>query len=459
MEAKLMKVENSEAYIEITVDETAVEQGMNQAYKKIVKKLNVPGFRKGKAPRAILTAHYGKEIFYSDALEVIVPDAYEKALTQLDITPIAQPEFDFPEDDIIDKTFSFSARVPVKPEVTLGKIEEIDVTIPKLELLEGDIENALNDIQGRYALLAERAEDEPAEYNDKVNIDFEGFVNDEPFEGGKADGYTLVLGSNSFIPGFEDQLIGLRKGEKKDLEVYFPPKYHNQELADKKAVFKVTLNKIEHKQLRELNDEFAQEVSEFDTLEEMRADVREKAEQQLTARKREMIKSEVLKKAVDDCEMILPDAVVDERTKKMLQQLQQSMALQGITLEQYFEFSNSSEEEFYKNVWPEAELNVRTDFMLEKIAEEKGFEADDEELEKYVNDIAGEANIPADTAKEILASSTDNVRMSICINKAIDYLVENAVVTEEEIPSEEGALEPDVKTGETLVETEMKSSE
>ncbi|MDR1617310.1 MAG: trigger factor [Syntrophomonadaceae bacterium] len=453
MEAKLMKVENSEAYIEITVDETAIEHGMNQAYKKVVKKLNVPGFRKGKAPRAILAAHYGKEIFYSDALEAIVPDAYEEALTRLDITPIAQPEFDFPEDDI-DKVFSFSVIVPVKPEFTLGKIEEIDVTIPKLDLLERDVENALKDMQDRYALLVERAEDEPAEYNDKVNIDFEGFVNDEPFEGGKAAGYSLVLGSNSFIPGFEDQLVGLRKGEKKDLEVYFPSKYHNQELADKKAVFKVTLNKIEHKQLRELNDEFAQEVSEFDTLEEMKADVREKAEKHLNDRKREMIKSEVLKKAVDDCEIVVPDAVVEERTKKMLQQLQQSMAMKGITLEQYFKFSNGSEEEFYKDVWPEAELNVRIDFMLEKIAEEKGFEANDEELEEYINDIAEDVSISVDKTKEILGPNMDSVRLNIRINKAVDYLVDNALVTEEELPEDEGAPEAEAQIGEKSGETE-----
>lgn len=428
MDAKLEKIENSEAYIAIEVDAEAFEQGLETAYRKVVKQVSIPGFRKGRVPRPLLEAHFGREILYEDALEAVVPNAYEEAVKELNIDPIAQPEFDMGEIEA-DQPFKFNVKVAVKPDVVLGNLEGLEVTAPKFEITEEDVDNRMEDMRSRYAQLVEKT-DEPAENGDTVKIDFEGFMDDVPFEGGAGQDYSLELGSGTFIPGFEEQLVGVKVGEIKDVKVTFPESYHAAELAGKEAVFKVTVNKIEAKELRPLDDAFAQEVSEFETIGEFREDVKKNLINTAEYRKKEMVTEEVLKEALKVCEVPVADAAIKLQVDAMLKQMGERMKAQGLSLEQYFEMTQASEDEFRQDLWPDAENTVKTNFMLEKIVEEKGFEVTDEELDNRIGEIAKSMGVELDQAKQNLAGIVDNIIFNMKIEKAIEYLVDNAKVTE-----------------------------
>ena len=445
MEAKLEKIENSEAYIAIEVDAEKFEEGMEKAYRKVVKQVGVPGFRKGRVPRPLLEAHYGKEILYQDALEVIVPEVYEEALEQLNIKALAQPEFDI--DEIEDgKPFKFQVRVAVKPEFELVNLEGLEISIPYFQVTDQDVDNRLEEIRSRYAELSEKTE-EPAEIGDTVEIDFEGFIDGEAFPGGQGSDYPLELGSNTFIPGFEEQLVGLKVGESKDVQVAFPADYHAEDLAGKDTVFKVNVKKIETKKMRELDDEFAQEVSQFDSLAELREDIKSGLEKMTEARKQEFIKQEVLAQAVGKCDIQAADAVVSVQLDRMLEQFGQRMAAQGLSLEQYFQITGSNPEAFYSELRPEAEKTVRTNFMLEKIAEEKGFTVTDEEINKQIENMAKDMGVELELVRERMNDIMDDLEQSMKIDKAVQYLVDNAIITEKE--NEDSSVETgEVETGE-----------
>nr|WP_242848740.1 trigger factor [Syntrophomonas palmitatica] len=337
MEARLEKIENSEAYIEITVDAEHFEEGLEKAYRKVVKQVTIPGFRKGRVPRELLEAHYGKEILYQDALEFIIPDAYAYAIEELDIEPIAQPDFDFSELEDIEagKEFKFNARVAVKPEFELPDLTGLEITAPNFSITDQDVEKRLQDMQNRYAELVEKTE-EPAVNGDVVEIDFEGFVDDTAFPGGKGHNYELELGSGTFIPGFEEQLLGMKVGESRDINVTFPEGYHAEDLAGKDAVFKVDLNKITSRKLRPLDDEFAQEVSSFDTIEELRQDIRSGLEKMSEARRKEMLKQEAVSRALERCDISVPDSVVRAQLERMLEQMGQRLSARGLVLNSIF---------------------------------------------------------------------------------------------------------------------------
>ncbi|HBQ25040.1 MAG TPA: trigger factor [Syntrophomonas sp.] len=444
MEAKLEKIENSEAYIAIEVDAEKFEEGLEKAYRKVVKQVGVPGFRKGRVPRPLLEAHYGKEILYQDALEVIVPEAYEEALEQLNINALAQPEFDI--DEIEDgKPFKFQARVAVKPEFELGNLEGLEVSIPYLQVTDQDVDNRLEEMRSRYAEISEKTE-EPAEIGDTLEIDFEGFIDGEAFSGGQGSDYPLELGSNTFIPGFEDQLVGLKVGESKDVQVTFPEDYHAEDLAGKEAIFKVEIKKIETKKMRDLDDDFAQEVSSFDSLAELREDVKTNLEEMTEKRKQEFIKQEVLVQALGKCDIPAADSVVNVQLDRMLEQFGQRMAAQGLSLEQYFQFTGSNPEAFYTELRPEAERIVKTNFMLEKIVEEKGFTISDEEMNKQIENMAKDLGLELEKAKETLTNLRDELEQSMKVDKAIKYLADNAVITEKTEENTKDANE--VETGE-----------
>lgn len=445
MEAKLEKIENSEAYIAIEVDAEKFEEGLEKAYRKVVKQVGIPGFRKGRVPRPLLEAHYGKEILYQDALEVIVPEAYEEALEQLNIKALAPPEFDI--DEIEDgKPFKFQARVAVKPEFELGNLEGLEVSIPYFQITDQDVDNRLEEMRSRYAELSEKTE-EPAEIGDTLEIDFEGFIDGEAFAGGQGSDYPLELGSNTFIPGFEDQLLGLKVGESKDIQVTFPEDYHAEDLAGKEAIFKVKIKKIETKKMRDLNDDFAQEVSSFDSLAELREDIKTNLEKMTEMRRQEFIKQEVLVQALGKCDIPAADSVVNTQLDHMAEQFGQRMAAQGLSLEQYFQFTGSNREAFYTELRPEAERIVKTNFMLEKIVEEKGFTITDEEMNKQIENMAKDLGLGLEIAKERLNDLKDGLEQSMKIDKAIEYLVDNAVIIQKK--NEEKTEEVnEVETGE-----------
>lgn len=432
MGAVLEKIENSEAYIAIEVDPGKLEEGLEHAYRKVVKQVSIPGFRRGRVPRQLLEAHFGKEVLYQDALEYIVPVAYEEAITELNIEPIAQPDFDI--EDIDDgQPLQVKVRVAVKPDVQLGEIEGVEVRIPRMEITDQDVERRLEDIRSRYAQLEEKT-DEPAEPGDVLTIDFAGYLDGELFEGGTSEDYSLEIGSNTFIPGFEDQLIGAKVGEEKEVKVTFPEEYHAEDLAGKEALFKVTVKGIETRKLREMDDEFAQEVSQFDTMVEFKEDVRNNLVQMMEGRKKELIQQEVLDRAVEASDIPLAEAVVNMQIERMLQQFSQRLSSQGLTLEQYFQFTASTQEDLETDMRPEAERSAKINFLLEKIVEEKGIEVTDEEMDKQIEEAAQGMGVDPAQAKQNLAGIMDNLEFSVKMDKAVQFLVDHAKIEEFEMP-------------------------
>ncbi|SHG77988.1 trigger factor [Thermosyntropha lipolytica DSM 11003] len=424
MEARLEKIENSEACIQIEVDADKLEEGLQYAYRKIVKKVSIPGFRKGKAPRPLLEAYYGKEILYQDALEYIVPEAYEKALEELNIEPIAEPDFEIGEIEA-GKPFTFKAVVPVKPEVKLGNIEGLEIEVPELVVTEKEVERSLENLRASYAELVTKV-DEPAASGDTVVIDFEGFIGDEPFKGGKGEGYPLELGSNTFIPGFEEQLIGAKAGDTVEVNVIFPEDYHAEDLAGKEARFVVKVNKVETKKLKELNDEFAQEISEFNTLDELKDDIRKRLEETVERQKKEILKNEIVEKLLEVCEIAVPRAVVEDQARRMMQEFERNLYAQGLNLQAYFNAMNMTEDEFIQDIWPEAEKRVKTNFILEKIIEEKGFTVTDEEIDKEIGEMAENMGMDLEKAKEVFAGMRERMAYALKVDKAFDYLISKA---------------------------------
>jgi trigger factor len=433
MDARLEKIENSEAYLEIEVDAETLEEGLEKAYRKVVKQVTIPGFRKGKVPREFLEAHFGKEVLYEDAMEFVVPGAYEQAVNNLNLEVLAQPEFDIGTIEP-GQPLTVKVKVAVKPEVKLGNLEGLEVSIPSLEITEADVDRRLEEMRAHYARLVEKTET-PAELGDTVTIDFNGSIDEVPFEGGAGEDYQLELGSNTFIPGFEDQLVGLKAGESKDVKVPFPEDYHAEELAGKEAVFQTTVKKIESRELRSLDDEFAQEVSNFDTIEELRNDVRNNLQKANENHLISLKKQEVLTKVIEQCEVDIAPAVADAQFQTLLSQFEQRISMQGISLDQYFEFTKSNLNEFRNDMMPEAIRNAKTNFVLEKIVEEKGFELSDEEIDEQIKQIAQQMGVDFDQAKQNLAGVMDKVIYNIKVDKAIEYLVDNAVITEKEIPA------------------------
>ena len=430
MSAKLEKIENSEAYLHIEVEAKAFEEGLQKAYKKVVKQVSIPGFRKGRVPRELLEAHFGREILFEDAIELVVPVAFEQALAELNIDPIAQPEFEIEEIED-DNILKFRAKVAVKPEVILGELEGLEVSIPIFELNEEDVNQQMADMSSHYALLIEKAV-EAAVMGDTVTIDFEGLIDGEAFPGGSGDDYQLELGSHTFIPGFEEQVVGLKVGDTADVVVKFPDAYHAEELAGKAAVFKVNVHKIESKQPRELDDEFAQEVSKFDTIAELKDDVRNNLQTAMENRKKSLIREAVLSKALENCQIDVPGVVVKMQLEKMLQQFSEQLRMQGLSMEQYFQLTGRNVDRFNEEMYPEGEKNARTNFLLEKIMEEKGFDISDEELDNQINEIAVSMGVEPDQARQNMAGVMDDLAYRLKIEKAVDYLVDHAVVTESE---------------------------
>ena len=434
MDARLEKIEKSEAYIEIEVDAETLEVGLEKAFRKVVQQVNIPGFRKGKVPREFLEAHFGKEILYEDAMEFVVPDAYEQALIDLEIDAIAKPEVEI-GDIQSGQPLKIKVKVAVKPKVELGQLEGLEVSIPALKVSEADVDKQMEDMRSHYAQLVIKT-DTPSELGDTVTIDFVGLIDGVPFEGGTGEDYPLELGSNTFIPGFEEQLIGLKVGETIDVKVKFPEAYHAEDLAGQDAVFQTMVVKIEHRELRTLDDEFAQEVSNFETIEELRNDARENLIKTNQYRQDGVKKKEVLARAMEQCSIDIAPAVVEMQFQTLLSQFEQRIEAQGIGLDQYFEMTKSNLNEFKQDMLPEAERNAKTNFMLEKIIEEKGFDLTDEEVDKQIEEIAGQMGVELDQARQNLEGVMDKVRYNMKVDKAIQYLVDNAVITETEIAAE-----------------------
>ncbi|USK38120.1 trigger factor [Cytobacillus firmus] len=424
MSAKFEKLEGNRGVLTIEVDAEKVTEGLDAAFKKVVKQVNVPGFRKGKMPRGMFEKRFGVESLYQDAVDYLLPEAYANAIDETGIEPVDRPEIDVEQIEK-GKSLIFKATVTVKPEIKLGEYKGVEVKPLETNVTDEDVNNELTSLQERQAELAVKEEGK-AENGDTVVMDFEGFVDGEAFEGGKAENYSLELGSGQFIPGFEEQLIGTAAGESKDVEVSFPEEYHAAELAGKPATFKVTVHEIKTKQLPELDDEFAKDADEeVETLDALKEKIKTRLEESKKHEAEHHVRDTVVEAAAANAEMEIPAAMVDTEVNRMMQEFEQRLQMQGMNLELYFQFSGQDEAALREQMKEEAEKRVRVNLTLEAIAKAENIEVSDEEVSEELNKMAEMYNMSADQITQALGS-LEGLKADLQIKKAVDFLVENS---------------------------------
>lgn len=423
MNSKLEKIEKNTATLEIEVSEEQFEKGIQKAYKKNVGRFNIPGFRKGKAPRVIIERYYGEGVFYEDAINEVCPEAYQAAVDQHKLHPVDRPEIDIVQLEK-GKPFIFKAIVTVKPEVVLGDYKGIRVEKKEYPVTDEDVDKELENMRNANARMV-AVEGRPAKKDDMVIIDYKGFVGEEQFEGGTAENQPLVLGSGHFIEGFEDQLIGAKAGDSVEVKVTFPEDYHAEHLAGKEAVFKVDVKEIKEKELPDLDDEFAKDVSEFETLEDLKKDIRKKLEERAAHRAKHETEDEVIKKVTELSEIDIPEVMIEKQIDSMVRDFEMQLMYQGLKLEGYLDYYNKSMEEFRDGLRDEATERVRTQLTLEKVSQVEGVTASEEELDKELEEMAKRYKMEdIEKFKESMGEDELNyIRESIIIRKTVDFLV------------------------------------
>lgn len=429
MSAKWEKLEGNQGKLTVEVDAETFNKALNQAFQKVQKQVNIPGFRKGRVPRPIFEQRFGVESLYQDALDIVLPDAYVGAIEETGIEPVAQPEIDI-EQIGKGQTLIFTAEVTVKPEVKLGEYKGLEVPKVDTEVTDEDVEAELEQLQKRHAELVVK-EDEPAVEGDTVVIDFEGFVDGEAFEGGKAENHSLELGSGSFIPGFEEELVGVKAGDEKDVHVTFPEEYHAEELAGKPAVFKVKVHEVKGLVLPELDDEFAVDVDdEVETLDALKEKIKNRLNEQKEHAAKHEVENAVLEKAAENAEIDIPEVMVESEVDRMVKEFDQNLQQQGLNLELYTQFSGQDLDALKETMKEDAEKRVRVSLTLEAIVKAENVEVTDEEVDKELENMSEMYNMPVDQIKQILGS-TDSVKEDLKMNKAVQLLVDNSKQVEE----------------------------
>lgn len=423
MNSKLEKIEKNTATLEIEVSEEQFEKGIQKAYKKNVGRFNIPGFRKGKAPRVIIERYYGEGVFYEDAINEVCPEAYQAAVDQHKLHPVDRPEIDIVQLEK-GKPFIFKAIVTVKPEVVLGDYKGIRVEKKEYPVTDEDVDKELENMRNANARMV-AVEGRPAKKDDMVIIDYKGFVGEEQFEGGTAENQPLVLGSGHFIEGFEDQLIGAKAGDSVEVKVTFPEDYHAEHLAGKEAVFKVDVKEIKEKELPDLDDEFAKDVSEFETLEDLKKDIRKKLEERAAHRAKHETEDEVIKKVTELSEIDIPEVMIEKQIDSMIRDFEMQLMYQGLKLEGYLDYYNKSMEEFRDGLRDEATERVRKQLTLEKVSQVEGVTASEEELDKELEEMAKRYKMEdIEKFKKSMGEDELNyIRESIIIRKTVDLLV------------------------------------
>ncbi|EQM26682.1 trigger factor [Bacillus licheniformis CG-B52] len=423
MSVKWEKQEGNEGVLTVEVDADTFNKALDDAFKKVVKQVSIPGFRKGKVPRGLFEQRFGVEALYQDALDILLPVEYPKAVEEAGIEPVDRPEIDVEK---IEKgeNLIFTAKVTVKPEVKLGEYKGLGIEKDDTAVTDEDVQNELKSLQERQAELVVK-EDGKVEEGDTVVLDFEGFVDGEAFEGGKAENYSLEVGSGSFIPGFEDQLVGLEAGAEKDVEVTFPEEYHAEELAGKPAVFKVKIHEIKAKELPELDDEFAKDVDEeVGTLAELTEKTKKRLEEAKENEADAKLREELVLKATENAEADIPQAMIDTELDRMMKEFEQRLQMQGMNLELYFQFSGQDENALKEQMKEDAEKRVKSNLTLEAIAKAENLQVTDEEVEEELSKMAEAYNMPVENIKQAIGS-TDGMKEDLKVRKAIDFLVEN----------------------------------
>jgi trigger factor len=427
MSAKWEKQEGNQGVLTIEVEAERVNGALDQAFQKVVKKVNVPGFRKGKVPRKIFEQKFGIESLYQDALDILLPEAYGQAIDETGIEPVDQPDVDIEQIEH-GKNLLFTATVTVKPEVKLGEYKGLEVQEQNASVSDEDVEEEIKELQKKQADLAVK-EDGEVENGDTVVIDFEGFVDGEAFEGGQAENYSLEIGSGSFIPGFEEQLVGTKAGEEKEVSVSFPEEYHSEDLAGKEALFKVKIHDIKTLELPELDDDFAKDVDEeVETLEALKTKVRERLEKERSEQADQQKREELINKATENTEVDVPEAMAKTELDRMVKEFEQRLQMQGMDLEMYYQFSGTSEESLKEQMQEDASKRVRTNLTLEAIVKAENIDVSEEDVDAEIGKMASMYNMEVEQLKQMLMlqGGPDAVKEDLKIRKAIDFLVENS---------------------------------
>ena len=428
MNCKVEKTENAnEVKLEITVEAEKFENAMKKVYCQNAKYFNIPGFRKGKAPMNIVEKYYGAQIFYEDAFNEVATEAYEEALTENKIDVVSRPEVDIAQMEK-GKDLIFTAVVQTKPEVKLGKYKGIEIQKIEYKVDKKDVDHELEHMQEHNSRLV-TVDDRPLENGDTATIDFEGFVDGVAFEGGKAEGHELEIGSGTFIPGFEEQLIGMELENEKEIKVTFPKEYFSKDLAGKDATFKVKLHDIKKKELPELDDEFAKDVSEFDTLEELKKSIKEKLTKNKEQREKYETEEAVLKAVCEDSKLDIPSGMIELEIDNMLKDFEQRLSYQGLNLEQYLKMIGKTEEEMRKEYEPQAIEAIKSRLVLEAIMKAEKIEASEEEIKAKMEEMAKSYGKDVEEL-----SKNENLKNylaeGIKSEKALEFIVNNAKVTE-----------------------------
>ena len=426
MSLQVEKLEHNMAKLTIEVSAEELEKALQGAYNKQKKNISIPGFRKGKVPRQMIEKMYGPEVFYDDAANQLIPEAYGKVYDEEDLEIVSQPKIDIVQIEK-GKPFIFTAEVALKPEVTLGEYKGLKVEKISNRVTQKEIEAKLVEEQEKNARTVS-VTDRPVQDKDEVVLDFEGFVDGVAFEGGKGENYPLTIGSGAFIPGFEDQLIGANLEEEKEVRVTFPEEYHAKDLAGKEAVFKCTVHEIKVKELPELDDEFASEVSEFETLDAYKADIKAKIKEQKIAEGKRKQEDKAVEEAVANAQMDIPDAMVDTEVRQMANDFAQRLQQQGLTLDQYFQFTGMTAEKMTDELKPQALKRIQTRLVLEAIVKAENIEISDEKIDEEIQKMADAYKMEADKLKEFMGEKEkEQMKLDMAVQEAVTFLVDNAV--------------------------------
>ena len=427
MNCKVEKTKNAnEVKLEITVEASKFDEAIKRVYFKSAKYFNIPGFRKGKAPIQIVEKYYGKEIFYEDAFNDSANEALEEAVKENNLEIVSRPEVEIKQMEK-GKDLIFTATMQTKPEAELGKYKGVEIKKIEYKVTDEDIEHELSHMQEHNSRLIS-IDDRPVEKGDIATIDFEGFVDGKAFEGGKAEGHELEIGSNTFIPGFEDQIIGMKIDEEKDIQVKFPEEYFSKELAGKDATFKVKVHEIKKKELPELDDEFAKDVSEFDTLDELKKSIKEKQEKQNEERAKYETEDAVIKAVCDNMKVEIPSGMINMEIDNMLKELEQRLSYQGLNLEQYLQFMGKTEEDLRKEYEPQAIEGIRSRLALEAVIKAEKIEPDEAEITEKMKEMA--KNYGKENDEEFLKNENvaNYIKEGLKSEKALEFLVKNAKI-------------------------------
>lgn len=425
MSLQVEKLKKNMAKLTIEVSAEEVEKAIEKAYQKQKSRISVPGFRKGKVPRKMVEKMYGVGVFYEDAVNDMIPTAYEAAVKESELEIVSQPKIDVVQIEA-GKEFIFTAEVAVKPEVELGEYKGVEVPKSDVSVSDEEIMAEIDKEREQNSRII-TVDDRAVEDGDMTVIDFEGFVDGVAFEGGKGTDYPLTIGSHSFIDTFEEQLIGKNIGEEVDVNVTFPEEYHAEELKGKPALFKVTVKEIKKKELPELDNDFVEDVSEFSTVDEYKASIKTKIEEKKADEAKSAKEEATIEKIIEGAKMEIPDAMVDSQVRQMAEDFARRISAQGLTIDQYFQYTGLTSDKLLEQMRPQALKRIQSRLVLEAVADKENFEVTDEDVNNEINDMASAYQMEADKLKDLLTDADkENMKRDIQVKKAVEFVTENA---------------------------------